>query len=78
LLDGTDETSIASQVSVSRSRGPTRLNSPLTAGLAGSPDRVERACTTMSPGKVALSLGTAIVPPLASRSIATLRTGCLL
>ena len=78
LLGGSEATSIASQCSVSRSRGPTRLNSPSTAGRAGSPDKVERACSTMSPGSVALSLGTATTPPLASSSSATLRIGCLL
>ena len=40
---------------------PLIFSSPVTVGLAGSPDRVERACSTMSPGKVAASLGTANV-----------------
>ena len=77
LLAGNAETSISSQASVSRSLGPTRLKSPETAGRAGSPEKVELACNTMSPGKVALSLGTATTPALASSSITTLRTGCL-
>ena len=78
LSAGSDETSISSQASVSRSFGPTRLNSPVTAGRAGSPDKVELACSTMSPGRVAVSFGTATAPPCASSSIATLRIGCLL
>ena len=78
LLAGSDETSTSSHASVSRSLGPTRLNSPVTAGRAGSPDKVELACSTMSPGRVALSFGTATAPPCASSSITTLRIGCLL
>ena len=78
LDGGTDETSTASHASVSRSLGPTRLNWPVTPGRAASPVRVDCACRTMSPGKVAASFGTATAPPLASSSSATFRTGCLL
>ena len=53
LPAGTDETSIASHCSVSRSFGPTRLNSPATLGFAASPDSVDFACSTRSPGSVA-------------------------
>lgn len=78
LLAGTDETSTSSHFSVSRSFGPVRLKSPLTVGRAGSPDMVDFACRTMSPGKVAVRRGTATAPPLASSSTATLRIDCLL
>ena len=78
LEGGTDDRSTASQDSVSRNLGPTRLNCPVTPGRAASPVRVDCACRTMSPGSVAVSFGTATAPPLASISSTTLRTGCLL
>jgi hypothetical protein len=77
LSAGICETSTSSHFRVSRSLGPTRLNSPLTVGRLGSPDMVDLACSTMSPGSVALSLGTATAPPLASRSSATARIASL-
>ena len=78
LLAGTAETSTASQASVSRSFGPTRLKSPATVGRLGSPDMVDLACSTRSPGRVAVSFGTATAPRRASSSSAMLRIGCLL
>ena len=75
---GTPAGSICSQASVSRSLGPARLNVPLTLGRPGSPDIVDFASSTRSPGSVALRRGIATTPSRASSSIATWRTGCLL
>jgi hypothetical protein len=76
LSGGRVETSMASHLSVSRSLGATRLNSPEAVGRAVSPDSVDLAWITMSPGRVASSFGTATAPPRASSSSETLRTAC--
>ena len=78
LPAGIAETSTASHARVSRRRGPTRLKAPDAVGRAGSPDRVELACTTRSPGRVAVNFGTATAPPRASSCSATPRTGLVL
>ena len=78
LAAGTSDTSTSSHARVSRSLGPSKLKSPDTVGRDGSPDMVDRACSVMSPGKVAVSLGTATAPPRASSSTATSRMGFLL
>ena len=46
-------------VQVSRSRPDQAEIAPDTVGRVGSPDMVDRACSTMSPGSVAVSFGTA-------------------
>ena len=78
LLAGTDETSTASQASVSRSFGPTRLKSPATVGRVGIARQgrlgLQHQVARQGGGKLRHGDGAA----RASSSSAMLRTGCLL